>query len=116
MLPAPAVQGGSPWQLGHAVPVTDELLELLDGMPARIETPLLFPGPRGIWTDRYCGRDRRDAARLSAQRDLDLRAAGTDPADLAAMSGHTVETATKHYTHALGRSFDAARKTIGRSG
>jgi hypothetical protein len=41
-----------------------------------------------------------------------LRAAGIDPADLAAMSGPTVETATKHYTHALGRSFDAARKTI----
>jgi integrase len=44
-----------------------------------------------------------------------LRAAGIDPADLAAMSGHTVETATKHYTHPLGRSFDAARKTIGGS-
>ncbi len=30
-----------------------------------------------------------------------LRAAGVDPADLAAASGHSVETATKRYVHAL---------------
>jgi integrase len=122
-----AAHGGSPWQVGRAVPVTDDLLELLDGMPARIDTPLLFPGPRGIWTDRYWYDEVWYPARKAAGIDATphefrhsaishLRAAGIDPADLAAMSGHTVETATKHYTHALGRSFDAARKTIGGSG
>jgi integrase len=42
-----------------------------------------------------------------------LRAAGIDPADLAAVAGHTVETATARYTHALGRSDDRIRRVIG---
>ena len=42
-----------------------------------------------------------------------LRAAGIDPADLAAVAGHTVETATARYTHALGRSDERIRKLIG---
>ena len=42
-----------------------------------------------------------------------LRAAGIDPADLAAVAGHTVETATARYTHALGRSDDRIRQVIG---
>jgi integrase len=42
-----------------------------------------------------------------------LRAAGIDPADLAAVAGHTVETATARYTHALGRSDERIRMLIG---
>jgi integrase len=42
-----------------------------------------------------------------------LRAAGIDPADLAEVAGHTVETATARYTHALGRSDDRIRDVIG---
>jgi integrase len=42
-----------------------------------------------------------------------LRAAGIDPADLAEVAGHTVETATARYTHALGRSDDAIRQVLG---
>jgi len=42
-----------------------------------------------------------------------LRAAGIDPADLAAVVGHSVQTADAHYTHALGRSFDAIREAVG---
>jgi hypothetical protein len=44
-----------------------------------------------------------------------MRAARIDPADPAAMSGHTVKTATRHYTHPLGRSFAAARTAVGSS-
>jgi hypothetical protein len=44
-----------------------------------------------------------------------MRAAGIEPAELAAMSGDTVDTATKHYTHAVGRSFDAAHRAVGGS-
>jgi hypothetical protein len=40
-------------------------------------------------------------------------AAGVDPADLADMAGHTVETATRKYTHGLGRSYDAMREAVG---
>lgn len=42
-----------------------------------------------------------------------LRAAGIDPADLADVAGHSVETATKHYTHAMRKSFDQIRNTVG---
>jgi site-specific recombinase XerD len=41
-----------------------------------------------------------------------LRAAGIDPADLAAMAGHSVQTATKVYTHALNRSDEAVRQAV----
>lgn len=39
-----------------------------------------------------------------------MAAAGIDPADLAQATGHTVDTATKIYRHALGQSFDAMRE------
>ena len=42
-----------------------------------------------------------------------LRAAGIDPADLADVSGHSLETATARYVHALGRSHEQIRNTIG---
>jgi integrase len=42
-----------------------------------------------------------------------LRASGIDPADLAQVAGHNVETATARYTHALGRSDDRIRDVIG---
>ena len=42
-----------------------------------------------------------------------LRAAGIDDADLAQVSGHTVETMLGTYTHALGRSHDRIRQVIG---
>ena len=42
-----------------------------------------------------------------------LRAAGIDPADLADIAGHSLETATAHYTHPLRRSHDRVREVIG---
>ena len=121
-----AAQGGSPWKVGRVVPVPDDLLDLLLAMPRRIDTKLLFPGPTGLWGDRYWYTQvwypaRKQIAGMGQATPHEfrhswishLRAAGVDPADLAAMSGHTVETATRHYTHALGRSFDAARKAVG---
>jgi site-specific recombinase XerD len=42
-----------------------------------------------------------------------LRAAGIDDADLAKVAGHSVGTMIGHYTHALGRSFDAIRNVVG---
>ena len=41
-----------------------------------------------------------------------LRAAGIDPADLADVAGHTVETATRAYTMPLKQSHDLIRKAI----
>ena len=42
-----------------------------------------------------------------------LRAAGVDPADLAQITGQTVETATSVYTKPLGQSMEAIRKALG---
>jgi integrase len=42
-----------------------------------------------------------------------LRALGIDPADLAKISGHTVETAMRSYTEPLEESNDAIRRAIG---
>ena len=41
-----------------------------------------------------------------------LRAAGVDDADLAAMSGHSLDTMLGTYTHALGRSHERIRALI----
>lgn len=119
---------------GRTVPVPPELLAMLDRMPKRIDAMvmrgqdpdrLLFPTPRGcLWNYPTWWRDVWVPGQLVAGIDPRphefrhsyvslLRAAMVDPADLAAMSGHTVETATKTYTHALGRSFEAARRAVG---
>jgi integrase len=42
-----------------------------------------------------------------------LRAAGVDPADLADVAGHSMQTATAHYTHALKQSYEQIRRVIG---
>jgi integrase len=88
---------------------------------------------RDVWypaQEAWAGIDpaleRAERRRLAAERGRDfaphdfrhswvthLRAAGIDPADLAAVAGHTVETATARYTHALGRSDDRIRQVIG---
>lgn len=122
-----AAQGSTLQQVGRAVPVPDDLLTLLLAMPRRIDTKLLWPGPTGIvWGDRYWYTEvwypaRKAVKGMEAATPHEfrhswishLRAAGVDPADLAAMSGHTVETATRHYTHALGQSFGAVRNAVG---
>lgn len=126
---------------GRVVPVPPGLCEMLRVMladrPPALVPPgedrakrlrpeaLLFPSPRGrMWDYADWWRDVWVPGREVAGIDIRphecrhsyvslMRAAGLDPADLAAMAGHTVETATKTYTHALGRSFDAARKAVG---
>ena len=119
------------------VPLSAECVTLLRAIPPRIDTPWLFPAPEGgLW--RYSNWRRRvwkplleDANtpnRVSARDGLvldpvpndfrhswvsHLRAARIDPADMAMVAGHSVETAHAHYTHALGRSFDAIRSVVG---
>lgn len=110
---------------GRVVPVPGELGALLAGLPPRIDTRLLFPTPRGrVWQESLFYREVwRPAQAASGLLILPhsmrhsfvshLRAAGVDPADLAEVSGHTVMTATSHYTHALGASFEAIRGAVG---
>jgi integrase len=117
---------------GRVVPVPPDLLRMLDGMPkdtitlrGGVRERLLFPSLSGrvwdhatfrrlVWLPGAAASDVVIRPHELRHSHISLlRAAGVDPADLAEMSGHTVETQTKAYTHALGRSFEAARKAVG---
>lgn len=112
---------------GRDVPVAPTLLAMLQALPARIdiELPLMFPTATGkLWRERNWYRDVLEPARkatgiTATPQEMRhtyvsrLRAAGVDPADLADMTGHTEETATGHYTHALKQSYDNVRGLIG---
>lgn len=109
----------------RTVPVPPSLLELLRAAPTRIDTPLLFPTRTGkLWRERNFYRDvwvpAVEASGFACTPHefrhsyvTHLRAAGIDPADLAEVAGHTVETATSRYTHALRRSDDQIRQVLG---
>jgi integrase len=94
-------------------------------MPTRIDSEWLFPSPQGnLW--RYSNFSRRVWQPACEAAGIDptphefrhswvsnLRAQGVDPADLAQVAGHSVDTATARYTHALGRSDEAIKAAIG---
>jgi integrase len=106
-------------------PIPPDCLALLRDMPQRIDSPWLFPTPTGrTWRINNFYRDVwRPARRVSGlectPQDFrhsyvsNLSAAGIDVADLADISGHSVETAQQRYRHALRRSFEQVRETIG---
>lgn len=108
-----------------ACPIAPSLAEVLRGMPRRIDTKLLFPTPKGtVWHYPNFLRDVWAPAQIASGMDLrphearhsyvsNLRAEGIDPADLADVTRHTVQTATKHYTHPTRTSYDAIREAIG---
>lgn len=107
------------------VPASPELLRLIEALPPRIDTRLLFPTPRGrLWQERNFYRDVWEPARQIWGRDITphdcrhswvthLSAAGVDEADLAEMAGHGPDTMRRVYRHALHRSFDVVRTLIG---
>lgn len=110
---------------GRQVPIPPELAAILGWMPKRIDSTLLFPSPRGrmwsyqgwwlqVWVParEATGMDARPHEFRHSYVSL-LRGAGIDPADLADVAGHSVETATKTYTHGLGRSADLIRRAVG---
>lgn len=110
---------------GRVVPVPPDLERLLRDMPRRIDSPFLFPDPKGrVWRENNWRRDFWEPARRAAGVDATphelrhswvslLRAAGVDEADLAQIAGHTVQTMRSTYVHALGRSFEAVRGAVG---
>jgi integrase len=98
---------------------------LVRAMPTRIDTTLLFPTITGkLWWERNFYRDVWEPARQRSGIDCTpqefrhswvslLRAEGIDPADLADAAGHSLDTATGRYTHALRRSHNQIRRVIG---
>lgn len=107
------------------VPLAPSLVELLRELPPRIDTKLLFPTQKGtVWHDSTFRRDVWVPAQIASGLPItphecrhsyvtNLRAAGVDPADLAEITGHDIETATRHYTKPLGRSMNVIREVIG---
>jgi integrase len=107
------------------VPIPSGLSIVLREMPVRIDSTLLFPSPRGrLW--RYSNWHRRVWQPTIERAGIDttphefrhswvthLRASGIDPADLADVAGHSVQTATARYTHPLRRSFEQIRAVVG---
>ena len=110
---------------GRDVPVPPALAAMLAAMPPRIDTPLLFPTKTGkLWWEKRFYRAVWQPAQKATGMDIRphemrhsfvslMRAAGVDPADLAAITGHTVATMHGRYTHPLRRSFDEVRAVVG---
>lgn len=109
---------------GRTAPIGPGLRAILDAYATPLHGPL-FPSPSGkVWTDRDFYRvvwnPAREASGLAVTPHMFrhsftslMRAAGVDPADLAKATGHTVATATAHYTHSTGATFDAMRRAVG---
>jgi integrase len=112
---------------GRSVPLGASVAGLLDGMPRRIDTRLLFPSVGGgLFSDRNFRRDVWEPARVRVPSMVEatphgfrhsyvslMRAAGVNPAALAAWTGHTVLTATMTYTHDVGGGEDEGRAATG---
>lgn len=110
---------------GEPNPIAPSLEAILRRMVPRIDTQLLFPTPSGTcWHYPNFLRDVWEPAQIASGMDLrphearhsyvsNLRKAGIDPADLAAVTRHTVQTANKHYVHSTGQSYEEIRRAIG---
>jgi integrase len=110
---------------GRVAPCPPSLLALIDAIPPRIDTELLYPAPQGrLWNMRNFYRDLWYPTQRAAGLDIRphemrhsfltlLVAAGVDLADLSQMAGHDLETLVSHYTHPLNRSLDKVRAIIG---
>lgn len=107
------------------VPIPPSAEAVLRRLPPRIDTTLLFSTPKGTtWHDSNFRRDVWRPAQIASGLPIQphecrhsyvthLRAEGVDPADLAMVTRHSIDTATRHYTQPLGRSLAQIRQLIG---
>jgi len=128
----PAVAVSRRWAKGQAtpypktqrrrVPLTPQAVEALGWLPARIDSPLLFPSPEGhhIHLDNWRLRvwyPALEAAGLTKRGPYELRhtfasealAAGVSIFQLSRLMGASVETIEMHYGHLVRESEDHLR-------
>lgn len=136
----PAVAVARRWARGKAtpypktqrrrVPLTPRAVEALSWLPARIDSPLLFPSPDGhhIHLDNWrlrawypalegAGLTRRGPYELRHTFASEALAAGVSIFQLSRLMGASVETIERHYGHLVRESEDHLRGLLaGRSG
>jgi integrase len=107
------------------VPIAPSLAVMLERIVPRIDTQLLFPTAKGtVWHDSNFRRDVWRPAQIASGLPIQphecrhsyvshMRAEGVDAADLAQVTRHSIDTATRHYTHPLDRSMEQIRGIIG---
>lgn len=104
------------------VPLSARALAAIEAVPARLDTRLLFPGPRGAHVNLRNFRRREwkpalEAAGVPSRRIYDLRstfashalAAGVSVFELARIMGTSVQMIERHYGRLLQGSGDAIR-------